>query len=218
MTTRRDGLGRATTTLLATLGAACASVQPEADGWQVSRPDAATTVRWQITEFTDDHGATVLRIHDEAETTVDASIDGAIAVFLNVPCHTQFLGVVESRIIKEIAADQWLVYSFVDNPWPIEDADRVSELTQGRDESSGAITFNFVATPDAWPAQAVQRQRLFNVTYTLTALGDGRMHLREEGESTPPVAVPRWLVESAFPGVAFNSIRKLASLIEGKKP
>jgi hypothetical protein len=183
-----------------------------ANGWRVASPDEDTTVRWRITKDTE--GA--LLIEDVVQTTAQASLQEAVALFLDVPGHTEFSGDVESRVLQTLSPDRWLVYTFTRNPWPLRDSDRVSELSYVLDQEAGQATFRLVATPEAHPDQGVPRQAHFQWTYTFLDLGDGRLQIREEGAGVPPVRVPRWLVASAFPDAPLDSMRKVVALLEGQ--
>jgi hypothetical protein len=68
-------------TLLVTTLIACAS-----DGWQVYSPDEDTTVRWRITRTTEG-GDRAWLIEDEVQTIAQASLEEAVALFLDVPRH-----------------------------------------------------------------------------------------------------------------------------------
>lgn len=139
------------------LASACAAVPPGPDGWRVDVPDERTTVGWRIREIADERGKATLRIEDWVETTVPGTLEAAVAVLLDVPGHVTFNGAAESRVVEKIASERWLVYAFIDKPWPVTNCDRISELSYVRDGSARSARFRFVAVPEAYPRGDVPR-------------------------------------------------------------
>jgi len=194
-------------TVAMVLAAGGALAHDKAAGWK-EHTSTDIKVAWRITS-----AGGGLRIEDHAETTAKARVKDAVAVLLDIPGHGGFMGN-KCRVLEQLPDNTWLVYAFIENPWPIPDADRVSRLRYTRDEATGTAVFRFTAEPDAYPRQGVARQTHFDLTYTVVDLGNGRIELREDGVAEPPFDVPRWMVNSAFPKVPLESMRKLVGMIE----
>jgi hypothetical protein len=210
---RRTLLVVFTAALVAALSIGCqTTVHMDQDGWYTDDDDDDTWARWRFSRNTSD-GQPVQFVEDETVTVANADLKGAVALFKDVASYAETFNNADCRLLESLDEDTWLIYEFVDNPWPVADSDRVSQVTYQHDQE-GMVVFRFYATPDAYPDQGVARQECYDVSYTITDLGDGRIELHERGEAITPVRVPDWLLKSAFPGALFGSLRHIKEILE----
>ena len=202
-----------TAALVAILGAGCQTPTPGDDGWYITSLEDGSWARWRFSETTNNAGETVQFIEDETHTVAIATLDDAVALFRDFSSYAETFGNAEALLIETLGEDMWLVYEFIDNPWPIADSDRVCEITYQHDEE-GVAVFSFHARPDAYADQGAARQERYDVSYTFTDLGDGRIEMHERGKAIPPVDVPEWLLNSAFPDALFDSLLHIRDTLE----
>ena len=157
---------------------------------------------------------TISKGRPKSEEKKQQIFKAAVDLFLDIEGYDETFDNEETLLLETLDDDQWLIYEAINNPWPVKDCDRVSELTLVEDADEGWVAFNFYATPDAYPDQGVPRQEYFDVTYTFEDLGDGRIGIHERGEAIPPVHVPNWILNSAFPKVLFDNVQHIAELLE----
>ncbi|MEN0061738.1 MAG: hypothetical protein AAGA48_06275 [Myxococcota bacterium] len=184
------------------------------EGFCQAELDVDTWARWRIGETTNADGKPVPRIEDESRTVADATIDDAVALLRDVPGYVTTFEVDEALIIETLAEDRWLIYEAMTNPWPVKNNDRVCELSVTVDDDVAHA--RFVAVDGSYPDQGVARQSDYEVTYTFTDLGAGKLEIHEQGNAIPPVKVPKWLLKSAFPDVLFDSLLRMKDLLEGR--
>lgn len=183
--------------------------------WTVaSSEDGRTTVKYSITDIVDNDGKKNFLIRDFAETTFQANYKDCIALMKDVSRHKEFTGDASSEVLKKISNREWLVYYYTDNPWPIADSDLVARMVFTEDKARHSASFRITAAPGELESKGVNRMKHYQLTYTCADLGDGTIGVSFSGESNPPVQVPKWLVESAFPDAQFDSMQKLTKLIK----
>lgn len=116
--------------------------------------------------------------------------------------------------MRSISPNEWIIYYYTDNPWPIANSDCVSRMTFTENKEGKTATFTFVATPSEYEKGNVNRMTHFNVVYTFKDLENGKVKITMIGKSSPPVKVPMWLIKLAFPSAPANAIRKLVELVK----
>jgi hypothetical protein len=171
-------------------------------------------VKYCFSKFLDEDGNELLLIEDS--TITEAQVDFAKCVLLmkDVQKHKLFTGDYESRIVKTISDNEWIIYYFTDNPWPVKNSDCVSRMTFSENKEEKTAIFEFVATPSEYEKGDVNRMKYFNVIYTFKDLENGKVRITMKGKSSPPVKVPMWLVKSAFPKAPASAVRDIVTLVK----
>lgn len=171
-------------------------------------------VKYCFSKFLDENGNDLLLIEDS--TITEAQIDFEKCVFLmkDVQKHKLFTGDSESRIVKTISDNEWIIYYYTNNPWPVKNSDCVSRMTFTENKDEKIAIFELVAAPLEYEKGDVKRMQHFNVIYTFKDLGDGKVRITMRGKSSPPVKVPMWLVKSAFPKAPASAVRDIVKLVK----
>ncbi len=81
------------------------------------------------------------------------------------------------------------------------------------DKKEKTAIFKLSAVPTEYEMGDVNRMQFFNIEYTFKDLGKGRVRITIEGNSSPPVKVPMWLVKSAFPKAPASTVKKIIKLV-----
>lgn len=168
------------------------------------------TVKYCISEFYDENK--LIQIKDSTTTIDNISLEKCISLMKDVQKHKLFTGDSKSKIVKTISDDEWIIYYYMDNPWPIKNSDCVSRMTFTENKEENTATFELVATPLEYEKKEVNRMTHFNVLYTFEDIGNGQVRITITGKTSPPVKVPKWLIKSAFPSAPANAIRKFVKL------
>jgi hypothetical protein len=193
------------------------SLFAQSDGWKTAVLDGGKiTVEYRISERIDETGAKVPLIEDRATTTETVSLRSCVELFRDVARHKDFMGDFSSEKLREISGNSCLVYYFSKNPWPAADSDCVATMTFDEGASGNTPTFTLTAAPSMLETRDVRRMSYYNIMYSFRDLGDGRVTMTVTGRTSPPVAVPAWLIRSAFPGAPADAIRKFMKIAKGK--
>lgn len=171
-------------------------------------------VKYCFSKFLDEDGNDLLLIEDSTITEAQIDFEKCLFLMKDVQKHKLFTGDSESRIIKTISDNEWIIYYYTDNPWPVENSDCVSRMTFTENKDEKTAIFELVATPSEYEKGDVNRMKHFNVIYTFKDLGDGKVRITMRGKSSPPVKVPMWLVKSAFPKAPASTIRDIVKLVK----
>ncbi len=200
------------------LGAFCAVFLVMGSGaqegeWKSSLLDKGTiSVQYRISERVTESGSTVPLIEDITTTITDVGLSSCVALMKDPSKHKYFMGDFSSEKIKEVSDEEWIVYYYTKNPWPIADSDCVAVMSFSEDAAQGTAVFKLSAAPDLLESKEVRRMSLFNIVYSFKALGDGTVQIVVTGRTSPPVEAPLWLIKSAFPGMPADGIRKFVKV------
>lgn len=171
-------------------------------------------VQYCISKLYDELGNKYIQIEDSTTTVDHIDLKKCISLMKDVQKHKLFTGDAKSKIVRSISPNEWIIYYYTDNPWPIENSDCVSRMTFIENKEEKTATFTLVATPSEYEKENVNRMTHFNVVYTFKDLENGKVKITMVGKSSPPVKVPMWLIKSAFPSAPANAIRKLVELVK----
>lgn len=172
------------------------------------------TVQYCFSKFSDENGNKLLLIEDTTITEDLISFENCILLMKNIQKHKLFTGDSKSKIVRTISDNEWIIYYYTDNPWPIKNSDCVSRMTFTENKEEKTATFTLVAAPSEYDKARVNRMRHFNLVYTFKGLDNGKVRITMVGKSSPPVKAPIWLIKSAFPSAPANAIRKFVELIK----
>jgi len=200
------------------LGAFCAmfltmgSVAQEGE-WKSSMLDKGTiSVRYRISERVTEGGVKVPLIEDVTTMVASVSLQNCIALMMDVTRHKDFMGDFSSEVIKAISDNEWIVYYYTKNPWPVADSDCVAVMSFSVDAIQGTAVFKLSAAPDLVENKKVGRMNFYNIEYSFKDMGDGKLKITVSGRTSPPVEAPLWLIKSAFPGMPADGIRKFVKV------
>ncbi|MGL1904125.1 MAG: hypothetical protein OCC49_18460 [Fibrobacterales bacterium] len=173
-----------------------------------------TVITWSITERTDSNGETGPVIEYTAVTVDSLNIRQCILTMKDVSNHKIIFEKEESKIIKTLSENKWIVYLYNDSPWPLSDFDMVNTMTFTIDSTGNQASFHLQATPTQYKMiPDVNRQKEYSVTYQFRDLKDGRVEITTRAKMVPPISVPIWMINAAFPGAEFDMIDRFIELV-----
>lgn len=185
--------------------------------WKTKNIDGGKImVKYCISERIDEKGKKVPLIEDIVKSTDSLNILDCIALMKDVSRHKEFTGDYISEKVGIISDNEYIVYYFSKNPWPIANSDCVANMKFSEDKVEKTAVFRFTAAPSEYKTGNVKRMTYYDITYSFKDLGNGTVEITETGKTTPPVDVPLWIIKSAFPGAPASSMRKLVKLSKEK--
>ena len=188
------------------------SVTAQTEDWTTEKAhDDKITVTYRISERTDELGNVVTLIEDSTTTIASVSYQNCIQVFKDISSHKEFTGDEMSERVRTVSDTSWLVYYFMDNPWPVSNSDCVAKMTFTENEDANLATFSLVAAPTEYEMGSVNRMTYYNVKYKFKDIGNGKVEITVTARTTPPVNVPDWLLKSAFPSAPADAVYRLVN-------
>ncbi|MGL1937009.1 MAG: hypothetical protein OCD01_18425 [Fibrobacterales bacterium] len=173
-----------------------------------------TTIKWSITERTDSNGETDPIIEYTAVTIDSLNMQHCISTMKDISKHKIIFEKKESNIVKTISENEWIVYLYNDSPWPLSDFDMVNKMTYSIDSTGTEASFHLQSAPSLYKkAKDVNRQKEYTVTYSFRDLKDGRVKITTLAKMVPPISVPMWMLNVAFPGAEFDMIDRFINLV-----
>ena len=204
------------------LGALCAVFLTMGAGaqegvWKSSMLDKGKiSVQYRISERVTESGSTVPLIEDITTTIADVGLSSCVALMKDPSRHKDFMGDFSSEMIKAISDNEWVVYYYTKNPWPIADSDCVAIMSFSENAAQGTAVFTLSAAPDLMETGKVKRMSFWTIAYSFKDMGNGAVEIVVSGRTSPAVDVPLWLIRSAFPGVPADGIRMFVNLAKTK--
>ena len=184
-----------------------------AQDWKTARlDDGKISVRYRISERNSESGDKVPLIEDISTTIAEVNLSSCVSLMKDLPKHKDFTGDYSSEVIKVISGNEWIIYYYTRNPWPIPDSDCVAIMSFSENTERGTADFKLSAAPDLLEGRKVNRMSFFDFAYSFRNLGNGTVGIVVTGRTSPPVKVPLWLINSAFPGAPADGIRKFVKL------
>ena len=209
----RFGKRSARRTICGLASAALAVAALGAEDWKTAKlDDSKIVVKYRISERLTESGVMVPMIEDSATTIADVSLSSCVALMRDLSKHKDFMDDFSSEAIKAISDNEWLVYYYTKNPWPVPDTDCVAVMATAEDAAQGTAVFTLSAAPDQMENRKVKRMSFYHITYSFKDLGNGTVEIAVSGRTSPPVEVPLWLIKSAFPGAPADAIRKFVKI------
>ena len=97
------------------------------------------SVQYRISERVTEDGKKVPLIEDITTTVADVSLQSCIALMMDVTRHKDFMGDFSSEVVNIISDNEWIVYYYTKNPWPVADSDCVAVMSFSGDATQGKI-------------------------------------------------------------------------------
>jgi hypothetical protein len=167
-------------------------------------------IKYCISEIENEKGDKVLKIQDTSTAIVyNTNMDKCIEFIRVVANHKQISGYDTVKVVKAISQNEWIVFYYSNNPWPIQNSDCVARMTLTKNELDRSATFTLKAATNEYPIGSVNRMTAFEVVYHFKELANGIVKITVTGSTSPPVNIPKWMVKSAFPKVPLESIREI---------
>lgn len=124
----------------------------------------------------------------------------------------------EAHVHETLGEEEALIYTRNDLPWPVADRDVVSHVRWTRDEASGVVRMDAVATQGEMARQR-GRVRLTDASshWTLRPLTQG-IEVTTEAHVDPGGPVPAWLTNRLLVDAPFRTLQRLRDLAVARTP
>lgn len=190
-----------------------AALTAHAKDWKsASLDDGKIAVQYNISKRTDKNGKKVPLIEYRATTTENLSLGTCLTLMKDVAQHMQFTGDDFSETILTPSANVWVIYYFKKGGGPLSDSDSVVKMTLTEDAEAKTAVFTQTAAPALLEDKNVKRMTYYDVTYTFKAIGNAQVEITMTAHMSPPMKVPLWMINMAFPDAAGKTLRKFVEL------
>ena len=120
---------------------------------------------------------------------------------------------IESKLIKAITEQQFIVYNRTEAPWPISDRDVViqSEATYNKKTKTVMITMQSIETPEVPEVDGVVRMPRLRGRFNLQSISDKVTFVTYEIDADPGGLLPHWIVRIVsrdIPYITLINLRK----------
>jgi hypothetical protein len=183
--------------------------------------DGMTKVVYAIYDSANSKSREVKCIEYKAKTITSASVDKCAEVFNSPEMHKKIYEYTEqSKRIKDISKNEWIVYYYYSPPWPISNSDCVSKITRISDSTKSRIVFKSISNPNLIEKKDVARSELNNITFTFTKIDESKTEINISAILIPTTSAPNWMMSGWFPkGPAgiLSRFKKLAEVRQSLK-
>ena len=172
-------------------------------------------IRYQVSSVKDTDGEERAIAKYTATSKVDVDMDAAEKFLRRSENYKTILENTEvSKTVGTISENEWLLYLYMDIPWPFPDADCVQKVTVTRSERE--LIVSAVAKPDAYPLQDEQRMDISSIKYHFVKNDAGEIELTITGEFSPAGSINKFLLDTWFPKGPEASIDRLIEKVNAQ--
>jgi len=144
---------------------------------------------------------------------VVADYDACIAVLKNISLHKQIFEYTEKSVkVKELSANEWIIYYFLDVPWPMPNSDSVIKMKFTTDKANNSTYFYMTTSPKSVEDKGYRRVKVSNSSYTIKKLANNKVSIVSTTYSVPTIKAPDWLANSWIPEGPANILRNIVKL------
>jgi len=147
--------------------------------------------------------------------TVNVRLDKAEKFLRSSANYKTFLdNTVVSKTVGTISASEWLIYLFMDVPWPLPNADCVQQVSVSRTVKELVVTA--VAKPNAYPLQGEERMSISDSKYHFIENAVGVVELTITGKFSPKGPITKFMLETWFPAGPVQLMDRLVQQINAQ--
>lgn len=155
-------------------------------------------VRYTVDALKDKSGNERIVAEYTVSTTAGISLNKAEKLLRNAANYKEFLDNTEvSKAVGTTSPNNWLIYMYIDAPWPVPNSDCVQQVTINRTEKE--LTVTMVSKPDAYPMQDHSRMEITDTEYSFIERAPGKVDITISGKFAPLGPVTKFLLETWFP-------------------
>lgn len=189
----------------------------QTDGWKTEKTkDGQITVQSKVSRQTGNGGKSEQLFEFISSTVVDVPIQKFITLMKDVSMHKDFNDDKESRIVRTISENEWIIYYYSKVPWPFSDFDAVYRMKFQIDNSTNTGVFTLIAEPDSYEKGKVERITSSDLKYEFRALETGKTAITVTAATYPTSIVPDWMVRLSFPDGPADMLSKMIKLAKEK--
>jgi hypothetical protein len=144
--------------------------------------------------------------------TESVDFRSCLAAIRDVSNHKEIDDDESSRVVETVSDHEWIVYYDLKMPWPLPKTDCVARMVLSEDSANRTARFDIAAAPDKVKPLRPRRIRIYEISYVLKDLGNGRVQISSAGESAPPFDIPMWMIRAGFPGSAADPLERIVQI------
>lgn len=206
-------MGRYLTMLLAIFIASNSILIAQNDEWQTETTKNGTEVKYQLGSRTNADGDEQLVVQYVATKKVTVDINKAATFLNNAKNYVLFLQHVDdTRNVGRRSNGSWVLYQYIDPPWPMPSADCVQEVSV-TNRSSDQLTVFLTAAPGAYKKGDVERMDLSDMEFRFKKLSGNTVEITITSKFAPIGSPPKFLMNTWFPGGPEGIIDRLVEQI-----
>ena len=195
-----------------------AAVCAQTGEWKTeTSKDGQVTVQSNVSRRTNAGGKEEQLVQYIATATADVSVWQCIALLQDVSMHKDFNDDSESRIVKTISDNEWIVYYYCKVPWPFKDFDMVYRMKCTEDNPAGTAIFSLNAEPESYEKGKVDRISFSAIQYEFKAIDNNKTAIKVTAATCPTTIVADWMVKQSFPSGPAQMILDMIKLAKTKK-
>jgi len=187
------------------------NVFAETKEWKTEVLDnGKTTIQWSISK--DDYGMPVIEY--VATSTAKVGIQQLISVLKDAEKHKVFNDDKDSKTLKALSGNEWIIYYYHAAPWPLTDSETVAKMVFAEDAVKKVASFKVNVDPNIKHPRKknVNRMAVLDVTYTFKDVGNGNVDITIASKSVAPIKVPGWIISGMFPDMPADTINGIVKL------
>jgi hypothetical protein len=152
------------------------------------------------------------------QTFIHGSVDDIMQQLLDWKQHTKWMfHCSESLLLKQVNANQAIMYNRTDAPWPIWDRDVIVDTTisVAPDKRSATVTFKNINSKLKGPVEHVVRMPRMIGFYKLWQVEPTRVKVLYQVEADIGGSIPGWLAARAAKDLPYHTLLRLRERVEG---
>jgi hypothetical protein len=158
---------------------------------------------------------TMQLIKYEASRTIHADYQSCINILKEIENYKHLFDYTKrSEKIKVIGTNEWLIYFYMDMPWPMSDSDAVYKMKLSQMNQGKVTQFEMISSPELMEYTDVKRGQIGRSLYHIEKLDNGQVFLKINTLSVPVSESPDWMVKAWFPEGPADIIRKIEELAQ----
>ncbi len=132
----------------------------------------------------------------KAETEIAAGLSSLISVVRNIDEATLlFEASKQAELIEKIDEKEWIVWSYIDVPFPFDDRDMVARMKLTQDKDSKIVTIEIHCEQDYIPEKSKKvRIPLVEGSLTYIPIGKHKTKVIYQNVTDPGGMMPSWLI------------------------
>jgi len=154
----------------------------------------------------------------KAEAEISSSLSCLISVIRDIDDATSlFAASKEAKILEKINEREWVVWSYIDVPFPFDDRDMIARMRLRQEIESKIVTIKINGEPEFIPKKNNKvRIPLVDGSITYIPLGKNRTKIIYQNVTDPGGLIPNWLMNMGVVKAPFETLQNYR-ILSGKE-
>ena len=155
----------------------------------------------------------------KSDVVMTVPIDGVVAFYENTKNTPKwYYQCTHMELIKDEGPLAKIFYFVMDPPWPVSERDAVFRRIKSVDQSTGVVTYQLTAVPDAFPRQKGRvRVPSLSLVWHFTPVDQGHtdVYFQQHGEAGG--YIPSFVANALVVDTPLNSLKLFKQMVEKKE-